>query len=258
MAGVVFPVAPLYASRAFYSMNLFAPSRHFDPDKPELLDRPGVDPALLREELQLLENANAHFGGHQLALHYVKKFFDAAGLRSASILDLATGRGDIPRAIVRWARPAGLRVNIVAVDGNPVAVESAREACRDYAEIQIEQHDLRSLPYGENSFDLVMCSLALHHFSSADALEIFQRIYQMARNGYLVNDPRRNWLALWTAQIFAPIMIKSFIFRHDAIESVRAAFTIPELREMATRAGMKHFQIRRHQLFFRMVLAGKK
>ena len=239
-------------------MSLFAPPRRFNPEEPELLDRAGMDPALLREELQLLENANARFGGHQLALQYVQRFFDSSRLKSASILDLATGRADIPRAMVSWARQRGLSVTITAVDGNPVVVETAREACRDWPEIKIGQHDLRSLPFAANSFDLVMCSLALHHFTSADACEILRRIYQMTRHGFIINDPRRNRFALWLTRLFAPLLIKSSIFRHDAIESVRAAFTVQELREMAQQAEMKNFRIRRHQLFFRMVLEGKK
>jgi hypothetical protein len=31
-----------------------------------------------------------------------------------------------------------------------------REACRDWPEIRFEQHDLRPLPYGADSFDLVL------------------------------------------------------------------------------------------------------
>ena len=230
-------------------MSLFAPPRHFNPAEPELLDRYGIEPALLREELQLLENINARYGGHQLAIQYVARFFDSHKLKSATIIDLATGRADVPRAIINWARQRGFPANVTAVDGNPIVVEVARVSCREFPEIKIEQHDLRSLPFAENSFDLVMCSLALHHFISADALEILRRIYRIARKGFLISDPRRSRFALWTAKLVAPILIKSPIFRHDAIESVRAAFSVQELREMAVQAGMKNFQIHRHQFF---------
>jgi hypothetical protein len=51
--------------------------------------------------------------------------------------------------------------------------------------------------------------------------------------------------------------VRSPIFRQDAVQSCRAAFTVRELQAMARQAGMRDFQIRRHHLFFHMVLAGR-
>ena len=51
----------------------FTPSRRFDPDNPELLDRPGMGRTLLRDELQTLEVCNRRLGGHDLVLHYLER-----------------------------------------------------------------------------------------------------------------------------------------------------------------------------------------
>jgi len=239
-------------------MNLSAPPRHFDPDEPEWIDRPGLDHALLRQELQLLADLNQRFGGHQLMLHYVKRFVTTHRMKSLNILDLATGSADIPRAIAVWAREHKLPVTITAVDGNPGVLEVAREACRDWPEIQFAHHDLRDLPYAPDSFDLVLCSLALHHFTTADTVTVLRRLSELAKRGYLVNDLRRNWPAIWAADKFSRKFAKSEIFMNDAMQSCRAAFTVGELQTMAEQAGLRRFQIRRHQWFFRMVLAGSK
>jgi SAM-dependent methyltransferase len=239
-------------------INLFAPARCFDPNHRELIDRPGIDPVLLREELQILECMNRRSGGHQLMLQYVQRLLSPTRRASVSILDLGTGIADIPRAIVAWARQRQLPVAITAVDGNPDVLQIARESCRDWPEIRLERHDLLALPYAPDSFDLVLCSLALHHFAAADAVTILQRVQEMSRLGYVVNDLRRNWLAIWSTELLTRTVIRSPIVGHDAPQSCRAAFTVGELRALAQQAGLNRFQINRHQWFFRMVLIGRK
>jgi ubiquinone/menaquinone biosynthesis C-methylase UbiE len=238
--------------------SLLAPVRRFDPDSPELIDRPGLDRALLREELQTLENCNRRLFGHDLVLQYVNRFVGWTRVASLSILDMGTGVADIPRAIAAWARQRQLPVVITAVDGNSEVLQIARESCHDWPEIRLEQHDLRSLPYEADSFDLVLCSLALHHFESAEAVAVLRRIHTLARHGYVVNDICRNWLAIWSTRLLFRALFRSPVFRHDAAQSCRAAFTVRELRAMAERAGLGHFQIRHHHAMIRMVLEGRK
>jgi ubiquinone/menaquinone biosynthesis C-methylase UbiE len=239
-------------------MSLLAPYRRFDPNCPEQIDRPGMNRALLLEELQTLERFNQRLGGHQLVLHYVKRFVDSTETASLSILDLGTGAADIPRAIATWARQRQLPIVITAVDGNPDILKIAQESCRGWPEIRFGQHDLRALPYAEESFDLVLCSHALHHFELTDVVTILRRIDTLARCGYIVNDLRRNWLAIWSMELLTRILARSPVFRSDASQSCRAAFTVRELRGLAKQAGLDDFQVNRHHWCFRMVLEGRK
>jgi len=236
---------------------LFAPARQFDPNEPELMDRPDVNKAWLREELEVLEKIN-RFGAHRLMLRYISRLLGPKKVEELSVLDLATGAADIPRAIVKWARDRGTKVRITAVDGNDEVLRSAREWCRDWPEIQLQRCDLLELPFGPESFDIVMCSLALHHFTSSDAVRILRRMNEIARIGYVLNDLQRNWVTIWTAQLLARTIMRSPIVRHDGPQSFRAAFTVSELRSMAAEGGMKDFHIRRHQGIYRMVLSGRK
>lgn len=239
-------------------MNLLAPPRRFDPSQPEMIDRPGFDQALLREELRLLERANERLGGHELILHYVQRLVRSAGLASLNVLDLATGAADIPRAIAVWARQHQLPVTVTAVDGNANVLRVATELCQDWPEIRLEHRDILGLPYAANSFDLVLCSLALHHFGWNDAVAILRRMQELTRAGYVLNDLRRNRLAIWGAEILARTVIRSETFREDAPKSCRAAFTVCELDAMAHEAGLRQFCIKRHHAVFRMVLEGRK
>jgi ubiquinone/menaquinone biosynthesis C-methylase UbiE len=236
---------------------LFAPARQFDPNEPELMDRPGVNKEWLREELQTLEKLN-RFGGHQLMLRYIGHLLGSRKIDELSILDLATGAADVPRAIVEWGRQTGTRITITAVDGNEEVLRSAREWCQNWPEIHLEHYDLLEIPYRAASFDLVLCSLALHHFRIEDAIKILRRMSEIARLGYVVNDLQRNWLAIWTAELIARIVVRSPIVKNDGPQSFRAAFTVREMRSMAEEAGMKNSRVRRHQGIYRMVLSGRK
>lgn len=240
------------------NMSVLTPPRRFHSSEPEWIDRPDADPAWVRAELRALEKANRHLGGHRLMVDYVKMLIAGKGQSPVSILDLGTGSADIPRAVVAWARQVRRPVSVVAVDNNPVALAEAREACRDWPEIKLEAQELRQLPYSPGSFDLVLCSLTLHHFDEREAVDLLRRMSEIARVGFVINDLRRNWCAIWATELLARTVLRSPILRHDAPQSCRAAFTVGELRDLARGAGLKQFQINRHHTTFRMVLCGKK
>jgi len=237
-------------------MNLRAPPRRFDPAVPEMMDRPGQDPLLLREDLDVLQKINRRLGGYRIPLRYLREFAREGG-RPLTVLDLATGAADVPREIAQWARAAAIPVHITAVDVNPDILRVAREACAGWPEITIERQDLLSLPYPPASFDLVFCALALHHFSGPDAVAILRRIHDIARVGYVVNDLRRSRVAIWLSRLMARTIISNPIARFDAPASCERAFTVPELRRLAQQAGLRKFRVRRHAVL-RMALAGRK
>ena len=238
--------------------SLLAPRRRFDRNRPELIDRPETDPALVREELEALASANERFGAYRLVLDFVGRMIETLRPVSLSILDLATGAADIPRAIADYLKKAGIRAAITVVDANPEVVRVAREKCRAWPEICIEQHDVLALPHPPNSFDLVLCSMALHHFERQDAIHILRRMHEIARVGYLMNDLRRTWTAVWVTELLARSVIRSRIVQQDAPQSCWAAFTAAEMESMAAEAGLSNFKIGRRSAIFRMVLEGRK
>jgi len=235
-------------------MSLLIPPRRFDPAIPEMMDRRGIDPGLLRADLRVLESINRLLGGHRIVRRHLPRVVQHGPV---SVLDLGTGAADVPIAVARWARANRVKMEITAVDVNPEILRVARENTAPWPEIHVDEADLRSLPYRPASFDIVLCALTLHHFADADAVAILQRIDDIARQGYIINDLRRNQVAIRLSRLLARTIITNPIARFDAPASCERAFTIAELREMAGRAGMIHYTIRRHR-FFRMVLVGRK
>src|SRR5205823_4265346 len=123
---------------------------------------------------------------------------------------------------------------------NPNVLEIAQASCRDWPEIRLQQADVLDLPYNSGSFDLVLCSLALHHFGWGHAVQILRRMQDLARIGYLLNDLRRNWASIWITELLARTIIRSSIVRQDAPQSCQAAFTLEELRALAAQAKLSN------------------
>jgi hypothetical protein len=177
--------------------------------------------------------------------------------RPIRVLDIATGSADIPVAIVKWARQEGIPVAITAVDINPLAISEAAALTRVYPEITVDVADGFSLPFGEGSFDIVLCAKTLHHFSEEETIRLLKETDRIAARGYIVMDLRRSWVAWLLIYILARIFSRNRLTRHDGPMSVLRSYTVVELGGLADRAGLTGCRIVKHP-FWLMVLWGSK
>lgn len=219
----------------------------------ELMDDPGVALEELSANLRDLERVNRLFGGTHVILHHLRAMVRRAHSEDIEILDVATGGADIPVAIVRWARRRGLRVRIVGMDQNPQAVRVAKERVRDYPEIGLDQADARALRYPAGSFDVVLCSLALHHFDYGDGVNLLASLDRIGRMGFIVNDLLRSWHAYVLTWLGMRLFCRGRLVRHDGPLSIRRAYTRSEFWRMVEDAGVSGVRMQRHA-FFRVAL----
>ena len=216
------------------------------------MDRPDLEPNLHRQALRGLATLNVL--GRSVGTLWPPIFRLARRLgRRVRILDLATGGGDIPLKIWQRAQKTGVHVDILGIDCSAVALEVARaRAERERAEIRFAQVDVlrEDLP-GEH--DIVTCSLFLHHLDEHDVVTLLGRMAAAARHLVLVNDlvrSRGSWIVVAAA---ARPFTRSPVVWTDASRSVRAAFTVDELHELARSAGMRDIRLTR-QWLCRMLL----
>jgi ubiquinone/menaquinone biosynthesis C-methylase UbiE len=211
---------------------------------PEWMDREDNGRADLAPCLLDLRRVNRFLGGHAVLLRALRPHFDrtppGATLR---LLDVGTGDGDHPRAIVHEARRRGVRVRVRGVDRDPVIVELAREACAAYPEIEIDVADATALPVPDGAFDLVTASLFLHHFDGDAALRVLTELSRVARTAVLVNDLRRHRVPWAFTTALAGLRVLSVMSRNDGPLSVLKGFTDDELlalgRKVSARAAVR-------------------
>lgn len=225
----------------------------------EWMDAPDQDRGELERSLADLRGVNRWLGGTRVVLRHLSALLARHPRASYRLLDVATGGGDIPLAVTRWARSRGLEVEVVATDLHPATLDFARRQTAGDPDVRVEAADALDLPYGDGAFDVALCSTALHHFDdAADAARVLRELHRVARIGVIVNDLARSRPALLGARLLAATFWRAHpVTRHDGPLSVRRAFTPAELRALAARAGLSNARVRAH-FAFRLSLVAEK
>ena len=221
-----------------------APPRNL---RPELLDLDEAPFEEVKDSLQDVQRVNRYLSGYRVLLHHIGLFFDRHdSSQPLQILDAATGSADQPLEVVRYARRRGVPVQITAIDINHKMLRFAQEEARGFSEIRFVQCDALNMPFAEGSFDVVINSLALHHFSREHAVTLLKSFSKLARRGVIVNDLHRSRVAYTSIYILTRLLTQNRLTRYDAPVSVMNAFTPEEMRTMAEEAGWRQFEVHRH------------
>jgi 2-polyprenyl-3-methyl-5-hydroxy-6-metoxy-1,4-benzoquinol methylase len=216
--------------------------RRFDPAEPELMDRPQPVTTELVSDLHNLRQFNRYFGSYALITYFLRRWIQPGA--QFRVVDLATGSGDIPRLVVDYARKIGATVVVDAIDQQGSTLEIARGLSASYPEIDFKQGDVLFVG-GDGQYDIVLCSLALHHFGEAAAVRLLEHCRHLSRRFVLVSDLRRGWLTSIGAYLLTAFIFREPMTRNDARQSAARAFSFGELRSLAQRAGWKKFGHRR-------------
>ena len=214
------------------------------------MDRPEADPKILEDDLRNLRTINRYFGGLRALRKAVLPIARRVKVgETITILDLATGSCDQPVALVRAFGRIGRRVRVTAVDRNEVMLETARKFASGMKEIEFERHDLMNLPYKDESFDIVTCSLTIHHFSREDGVKLLREMNRISRLGFVVNDLSRSYIGAATAWLYTRLTTRNPMTRYDSVISVLRAFTKDELTAMTVEAGVGRVKVYTAPLF---------
>jgi ubiquinone/menaquinone biosynthesis C-methylase UbiE len=101
-------------------------------------------------------------------------------LSDKKILDVGSGTGTIA-LMVKQAHPSA---EVIGIDGAPQILEIARGKARDLGiEIRFDQGMSFDLPYPNESFDVVLTTVMLHHLSRADKQTTAREMYRVLRPG---------------------------------------------------------------------------
>jgi ubiquinone/menaquinone biosynthesis C-methylase UbiE len=212
--------------------------RQFNPAELELMDRPQPVSAELESDLENIRELNRWFGSYALISIFLGRWIKpGARLR---IVDLATGSGDIPRLIAEYGRKIGAELQIDALDRQSATLEIAKKLSVRYPEIAFVEGNLLEWDATE-SYDLVLCTLALHHFSDDDAIRVLQRCRELSGKFVLVSDLRRGWLATIGVHLLTATMFRDPMTKYDARLSAARAFSFSEMNQLAQGAGWTNF-----------------
>ena len=213
-------------------------TRDFDPNQPEWMDRPQPVSAELEKDLKNLIGLNRYFGSHRIIRRFLSAWLQPG--TSYRVLDMATGAGDIPRTMIDWARRRNVTLRIDAVDAQPATLEIARRMSEGYPEIRFLRENALTYESAE-TYDLVCCSLALHHFSELDAIRLLRRCRELSHRYVLVTDLERSQATSAGVWAVTQFIYRDPMTRNDGRVSARRAFSFSEMNQLAHAAGWKNF-----------------
>lgn len=210
--------------------------------KPELLDHLPAEEA--RPNLEDLVRINTRFGGHSVLMKTLKRAIVSRG--SFTLLDVGAASGDAAR-LVQQLYPSAA---ITCLDQNRTNMQQA-----PFPKLLANAFEL---PFASASFDYVLCSLFLHHFTDEQVVDLLASFYAVARKGLLVFDLERQLLPY----LFLPVTRLLFQWQpvtvHDGIISVRASFRANELLALAQRARIDQADVQIHRPAFRLSMIALK
>ena len=209
----------------------------------EMMDLPGNPKALLVEDLRNLRIINRYLGGYRGVITGLRRLVGQDRMRQFSLLDVGTGSADIPKVIVQWARNHGIQAKVVALEPDPVTAEEAAHQTQDCPEITIIRADGMAPPFQAASFDFVLASQMLHHFTEDKIIVLLKTWSGLARKAILVSDLVRDPLAYYGIRLITRLFTRNEMTRVDGPLSVRRALTKKEWRALFREAAVGPFRL---------------
>jgi 2-polyprenyl-3-methyl-5-hydroxy-6-metoxy-1,4-benzoquinol methylase len=211
----------------------------------ELMDDPSLDEVKHIAALRDLERLNSLSRSASLLFHPLKSLAKSDG-SVLRVLDLATGGGDTPIDLSRRAKVCGLEMQIDGCDFSQRAVAYATSKAQQHASsckffcLDVFAQDLPS------GYDVIMCSLFTHHMDAKEVILLLKKMSGAARQALFVNDLLRSAMNLFLVTVATRLVSNSAVVQFDGPASVRAAYTLQEMRDMAQSAGLTDFQLSEH------------
>jgi 2-polyprenyl-3-methyl-5-hydroxy-6-metoxy-1,4-benzoquinol methylase len=212
--------------------------------QPEQLDYPSLDRSVRQHALDGLRTIIRISRTGSTIWPEIQRLGNRRDGRPLRILDVGSGGGDVAVWLARRASAAGLRLSIDGCDINPVAVEHATQHAAASTTRNVRFFTCSMLTDSiSEEYDVVMCSLFLHHFDEPDAVLLLNRMMRAARQEVLVSDLRRTPLGYGLAWLGCRILSRSPVVHSDGPLSVAGAFSPGEARALAEKAGLRDVRI---------------
>ena len=199
---------------------------------------------LWKEEMKLIHSL---FGEKRAIRRSLIAEVEKSPAEQVSILDVGAGTGDLTLGLKQAFDSK--KIFIVGVD-----VSSDSAAALKANDINSVRCDALTLPFADESFDYVFCTLFLHHLDEHAAIRLIGQMKRVAKERIFVIDLDRNPVAYYLYRLFGHLFLQPFT-RDDGALSILRAYTEPELRRMAESAGLQNVTIQRSQIN-RLILSG--
>ena len=199
----------------------------------ELMDDSGADLATLERTYEQFHLVNV-FVSNQRTIYrrWIRPRLSATQTRR--VLDIGTGGADVPRALLRWARADGLRLEVTAIDPDSRSLDWALRQPTEPG-LVLRRVTSRDLADAGERFEAVTSNHVLHHLNGREFGALLADSEQLAAGGGIavhadIERTRLGYSGFWLGTLpFARNLLAGSYIRADGLTSIRRSHTAAEL-----------------------------
>ncbi len=214
-------------------------------DEAEIMDDFSVQGEELHDALNKIAAINKLLGGNNVTLNGIKKLLENISSEQViTIADIGCGNGDMLRMLSDYAIGKGLKFNLMGIDANDNTVIHARQLSEKYANISYRCVDIFSTEFATIKYDIVLCTLTLHHFKDAEIESVLRIFKSNATIGVVINDLHRSRVAYFLFGIICNIFSLKRLPREDGLTSILKGFKKRDLEAFEHKLQVEKFTIK--------------
>ncbi len=213
-------------------------------DSPEIMDDFAMEGEVLRDALDKIAHINRLLGGNKVTIEGVRQLLNSISKsQTITIVDVGCGNGDMLRALADYAQNGGYDFKLIGIDANAFTVGHAEVLSQNYPNIEYRCEDIFDDTFATLDYDIVLCTLTLHHFSDSEIVQLITIFYNKARIGIVVNDLERSKLAYRLFQALCWVFRLNYMSREDGLTSILRGFKKEDLINYSEQLGLKKYTI---------------
>ncbi|NDP27286.1 MAG: methyltransferase domain-containing protein [Flavobacterium sp.] len=213
-------------------------------DEPEIMDNFAMEGEILREALDKIAQINQLLGGNQLTLRGVEELIQKIPKTTEiTIVDIGCGNGDMLRALADFGIRNQFSFRLIGIDANNFTINHARTLSADYSNISYRCEDVFDKAFTELKYDIVVCTLTLHHFKEDEILQLMTIFNTNSSVGIVINDLQRSTLAYRLFQGLCFVFGLNSMSRSDGLISILRGFKKKELIQFSEKLNLIHYKI---------------
>nr|WP_314835701.1 methyltransferase domain-containing protein [uncultured Flavobacterium sp.] len=213
-------------------------------DKPEIMDDFSMEGDVLRDALDKIAKINQLLGGNQLTLRGIQDLMTTITTpKELTIIDVGCGNGDMLRTIADFGLKNDLEFKLIGIDANAFTINHARKLSKYYPNITYLCKDVFDEPFSKLKYDIVLCTLTLHHFKEDEIMKLMTLFYANSTIGIVINDLHRSAVAYRLFQALCWVFRLNEMSREDGLTSILRGFKKEELIRFSENLHFSNYKI---------------
>jgi len=211
---------------------------------PEIMDDFAMEGEILRDALDKIAKINQLLGGNQLTLQGVQELIAKIPNKTEiTIVDVGCGNGDMLRTLADYGIKNNFNFRLIGIDANNFTINHAQNLSENYPNISYRCEDVFDKAFAELKYDIVLCTLTLHHFKEDEILRLLTVFNANSKIGIVINDLQRSAISYRLFQALCFVFSLNSMSREDGLVSILRGFKKKELVNFSKKLKFNYYKI---------------